>query len=61
MFSFSPSTLSYRGSLMDPVIPEPEDPNFVSWMRREWLERTSTGDEVEFWKFVKLVTDPWED
>jgi hypothetical protein len=30
-------------------------------MRTEWLERTSTGDEVEFWKFVKMITDPWED
>lgn len=40
-----------------PVItPEPED-WFVSWMRSEWKERSPTGDEVEFWKFFKIITD----
>ena len=46
---------------MEKVVPGPEDPDFITWMRTEWAERTSTGDEVEFWKFVKMVTDPWED
>ena len=35
-----------------------EDPDwFISWMRKEWQDRTSTGEELEFWKFMKLVTD----
>ena len=42
-------------------VPSPDDDDFISWMRTEWQDRTSTGDEVEFWKFVKLITDPWED
>jgi hypothetical protein len=46
---------------MEQVIPGPEDSNFIAWMRREWGDRTSTGDEVEFWKFVKLATEPWDD
>ena len=42
-------------------VPSPDDDDFISWMRTEWEDRTSTGDEVEFWKFVKLITDPWVD
>lgn len=44
---------------MAPVItPEPED-WFVSWMRSEWKEHSPTGgeDEVEFWKFFKMIAE----
>jgi len=30
---------------------------FIDMMRIEWEARTSTGEELEFWKFVKTAMD----
>ena len=40
------------------ITPDDNSPDgFINWIRTEWEARTSTGEELEVWKFVKTAMD----